>query len=131
MRRAAQEAGVTVEIDSAGTGDWHVGHPPDPRAQKTALRYGLDISGYCARQIEAADFARFTHIFALDRSNLSHIRALGPPGCDARIGLLLDMVAGREGQDVADPYYGDDQAFEKTWSDVDLAARMLVRKLMA
>lgn len=129
MRRAAQEAGLSVGVDSAGTGDWHVGHPPDRRAQKTALRYGVDISGYRGRQIEAADFHRFTHIFALDHSNLEDIRLLCPPDSDAQVGLLLDMVAGRAGEAVADPYYGDDDDFEATWADVELAARMLVHKL--
>jgi len=129
FRHAAAEAGLEVEIDSAGTGDWHVGRTPDRRAQATALRYGIDISGYRARQLHRSDFGRFSHIFALDHSNLNDILAIAPDGAPARIALLLDMVEGRAGEAVADPYFGDDAGFETTWADVTEAARALVEHL--
>ena len=129
MRAEAEAAGLDIEIDSAGTGDWHVGAPPDRRAQATARRYGIDISGYRGRQVAPEDFTRFTHIFALDSENLRNLRRLAPPGSTAHVGLLMDMVPGRVGHSVQDPYYGGDEGFEVTWSDVIAAARALVLAL--
>lgn len=129
FRAAARDALLDVAIDSAGTGDWHVGKPPDRRAQAVALRHGIDISGLRARQIALADYTHFTHIFALDHANLHAIEARAPAGAAAEIALLMDVVAGREGQAVADPYYGEDAGFETTWADVTLAAGALVERL--
>lgn len=129
MRAEAETAGLSVEVDSAGTGDWHVGHPPDPRAQATALRYGFDISAYRARQVQPEDFTRFSHLFALDADNLRDLRRIAPSGATAHVGLLMDMVPGRIGHDVQDPYYGTEDGFETTWSDVTGAARALVARL--
>lgn len=129
FRRAAQEAGLEVEIDSAGTGDWHVGKPPDLRAQATAKLHGVDITHYRARQIAEADYHRFTHIFALDGQNLVDIRSRQPEDGRAAIALLLDMVEGREGEAVADPYFGDEAGFLVTWADVTAAAEALVARL--
>ncbi|HUO23410.1 MAG TPA: low molecular weight protein-tyrosine-phosphatase [Caulobacteraceae bacterium] len=125
----ADAAGLDVTIDSAGTGDWHVDRPPDRRAQATALRRGIDIAGYRGRQVEPEDFTRFTHIFALDRSNLADLQAIAPADVTAHVGLLLDLVDGRQGQSVADPYYGGVAGFERTWTEVDAAAAALVERL--
>lgn len=129
FRQAAHEEGLDVEIESAGTSDWHVGNPPDRRAQATALRYGVDISRYAARQVEPGDFRHFTHIFALDHHNLADLRAIRPSGARADLALLLDLVEGREGESVGDPYYGGDEGFEQAWTDVSAAARALVARL--
>jgi protein-tyrosine phosphatase len=125
FRREA--AGLSMVIDSAGTGDWHVGHAPDTRAQAVALKNGIDISGYRARQVVAADFQRFTHIVALDASNLADLRRMGPGR--ATLSLLLDHVPGRAGQAVADPYYGDEAGFAVTWDDVVTGAKGLMSTL--
>jgi protein-tyrosine phosphatase len=129
FRARAAETGLDVVADSAGTGAWHVGEPPDRRAQATALRHGSDISQLRGRQIDPADFRRFTHIFALDHDNMADIRRRMPSDATARVGLLLDLVPGLEGQSVADPYYGDEAGFEVTWAQVDAAARALVALL--
>ena len=131
FRLEAARLGLTVTADSAGTGDWHAGNPPDHRAQAVALRRGIDISTYRARQVTRQDFHRFTHILALDLRNLADLKALRPAGAPAELGLLLDHVAGREGQAVADPYYGDEAGFEVTWADVSAAAEALARRLVA
>lgn len=131
FRKAAAEAGLAAEADSAGTGDWHVGEPPDRRAQATAWRHGIDISGYRGRQVSARDFRRFTHILALDHANLENLRALRPRDATARLSLLLDHVPGQEGEAVADPYWGDETGFETTWAEVSAAAEALVAKLRA
>jgi len=129
LRAEAEAAGLALTVDSAGTGDWHVGRAPDPRAQATARRYGLDISGYAARQATAADFERFTHIYALDAQNLADLERLRGRDATATLGLLMDMVPGREGTDVIDPYFGEDEGFEATWDDVTRAARAIVAAL--
>jgi protein-tyrosine phosphatase len=125
MRHVLDSAGLAAHVDSAGTGDWHIGHPPDPRAIAEAARHGHDISAYQARQVCTADFQAFDHIIALDGSNLANLRALAPANATARLSLLLDHVPGRAGQDVADPYYGDAAGFAVTWADVSAGAHGL------
>lgn len=129
LRARAEATGLDITVDSAGTGDWHVGHPPDARAQATAKRHDIDISAYRARQIRPDDFDRFTHIFALDHENLVNLQRLAPSNASASLSLLMDMVPGLEGQPVADPYFGDEDGFETTWGEVDAAAQALVDRL--
>ena len=129
FREAAASAGLDIQADSAGTGDWHVGSPPDRRAQAEARRHGIDISGYTARQVTVDDFRRFDHVLALDHKNLADLRAIRPADGSAQLSLLLDHVGGFEGRSVADPYFGDDAGFAETWREVSLAAEALVRKL--
>jgi len=131
LRAEAERAGVDVEVDSAGTGGWHAGEPPDRRARAVATRHGVDISSLRARPVRREDFRRFDHIIALDRENVAGLEAIRPEDASARLSLLLDHVAGREGEAVADPYYGGEAQFEKTWRDVSEAARALVRKIGA
>jgi protein-tyrosine phosphatase len=131
MRVAAESAGLDLLLDSAGTGDWHVGNPPDPRAMATARANGVDISHLRARQVTREDFTRFTHVFALDDKNLRNLHALAPVDTTAELALLLDMVPGREGEPVADPYFGGEEGFEQTWRDVTAAAEALVARLSA
>ncbi|MCI4590982.1 low molecular weight phosphotyrosine protein phosphatase [Sphingobium sp. BYY-5] len=129
LRAEAAKAGLDLIVDSAGTGDWHVGSPPDTRAQAVALRQGIDISGYRGRQVTAEDFRRFTHVFALDADNLRNLKRIRPSDGRARLQLLMDLVPGREGSGVTDPYFGDDAGFDITWDDVTRAARAIVAQL--
>ncbi|MEN3211431.1 low molecular weight phosphotyrosine protein phosphatase [Methylorubrum populi] len=129
FRREAERTGLDVAVDSAGTGDWHVGEPPDRRAIAVARANGVDISGYRGRQVTAADFDRFDHVVALDLANLARLRALQPAKSRADLSLLLDHVPGREGEPVADPYYGADAGFDTTWADVTAGAQALARRL--
>ena len=129
LRAEAERLRLDLIVDSAGTGDWHAGEAPDTRAQATARRHGVEISGLKARQVTPADFHRFTHIIALDHDNLANLRRLAPADTTAEISLLLDHVPGREGQAVADPYFGDDDGFEVTWAEVTAAARTLALSL--
>ncbi|GJD69560.1 low molecular weight protein-tyrosine-phosphatase [Methylobacterium gnaphalii] len=128
FRREAERSGLDVAVDSAGTSGWHIGSPPDPRAQAVALSHGVDISGYQSRQVQREDFARFSHIVALDRENLAALKRLRPAD-GAELSLLLDHVPGRRGEAVADPYYGDDAGFDTTWADVTAGAKALVERL--
>ncbi|KSB89032.1 phosphotyrosine protein phosphatase [Caulobacter vibrioides] len=129
FRLEAQRLGLDVVVDSAGTGGWHAGDPPDRRAQATARRHGVEIGGYAARQVTTADFERFDHVVALDLDNLRNLKRLAPAGSRARLSLLLDHVDGRAGEAVADPYYGDDAGFEITWADAAAGARGLAAKI--
>ncbi|RAI44502.1 low molecular weight protein-tyrosine-phosphatase [Rhodoplanes roseus] len=129
FRAAAERIGLDVAIDSAGTGDWHVGEPPDRRAQAVAGRYGIDI-GHCrARQVTREDFSRFSHVVALDGAVLASLLRLRPAGAPAEVKLLLDYVDGRAGEGVADPYYGGEDGFEITWADVSSGAAALARRI--
>jgi protein-tyrosine phosphatase len=131
LRAEAERARLTVEVDSAGTGDWHLGYPPDPRAAAVAAKNGIDISHLRARLVTAADFARFDHIVALDAKNLTDLEAMRPPGSRAELSLLLDHVPGREGEAVADPYYGEESGFDITWAEVTAGVKGLLRMIAA
>lgn len=125
-RAAFAAAGIAATLDSAGTGDWHVGRPPDARARAEARRRGADIGDLRARQLARDDFYRFDLILAADAVNLRDARALAPADATARLMLMLDLVPGRSGESVADPYYGDDDGFAATWDDVSAVAAALV-----
>ena len=129
LRAEAERLGMKLHVDSAGTGDWHVGHPPDRRAAAVAKRNGIDITHLRARQVAPSDFHEFDFVVALDTQNLADLEALRPKDAKAELTLLLDHVPGREGQPVADPYHRDEKEFELTWSDVNAGAEALSRSL--
>lgn len=131
LRAEVARLGLDLIVDSAGTGNWHAGEAPDERAQRTALKHGVDISALRARQVTKDDFRRFTHVIALDHENLSNLRKLKPTDATAELSLLLDHVPGREGEAVTDPWFGDEAGFEVTWDEVEAAARGLAAQLRA
>ncbi|WP_067790018.1 low molecular weight protein-tyrosine-phosphatase [Paraurantiacibacter namhicola] len=128
FRQAASDAGLEAGADSAGTANYHVGKLPDERSIAAAREHGVDITAQRARQLAAADYTRFTHIFALDEDNLADIRARAPKDATAEIALLMDAVPGQEGEAVADPYYGGPEGFQQTWREVRMAAEALVAR---
>ena len=129
FRAEAERLGLDALADSAGTGGWHSGEPPDARAIAAARRNGVDIADLRARKVTRDDFDRFDDIVALDEENLTDLEAIRPIGSRARLSLLLDHVPGREGRGVADPYYGGDAHFDATWRDVTAGARGLAAAL--
>jgi protein-tyrosine phosphatase len=129
FRAEAARLGLDAEADSAGTGGWHAGEPPDARAVAAARRGGVDIGGQRARRVTAKDFEAFDHIVALDTENLTDLMVLRPAGSRARLSLLLDHVPGRAGEGVADPYHGGDSHFDTAWRDAGEGARGLARAL--
>jgi protein-tyrosine phosphatase len=131
FRAEAERRGLDVLVDSAGTGGWHAGDPPEPRARAAAARAGVDISGQRARQVTRQDFERFDHIVALDGDNYAHLERMRPEGARAALSLLLDHVEGRRGQSVADPYYGRDSHFDATWAEAAAGARGLADRIAA
>ncbi len=130
FRDAAAKADLHVKVDSAGTADYHIGEPPDPRSIAEARGHGLDISSYRGRQLTAADFHEFDYIFGMDRSNMEHIEQVDPGDGKAKTAMLLDIVAGSAGREVSDPWYGGEDNFRATWLDVKAAAEALVAILI-
>lgn len=129
FRKAAAEAGLDVEVDSAGTANYHVGEPPDPRSVDEAARHGIDITHYRGRQLAPADFHEFDWILGMDASNMTNIARVDPGDGKAHVTMLLDLVPGREGADLADPWYGGEDNFRDTWEDVSAGAAALMRLL--
>jgi len=127
---AAKEAPhLALEIDSAGTADYHIGAPPDLRSQRAALLRGIDISGLQARQVAADDFVRFDLILAMDRENLRELQAMQPRNSRAALKLFLDYAPDLGVRDVPDPYYRDAAAFEQVLDLATAASRGLLAAL--
>ena len=127
---AAKEAPqLALEIDSAGTADYHIGAPPDPRSQRAALKRGIDISGLKARQVAADDFARFDLILAMDAENLRELQAMRPRTSHASVKLFLEYAPDSALRDVPDPYYRDAAAFEEVLDLTTAASRGLLAAL--
>ncbi|EHH67308.1 low molecular weight protein-tyrosine-phosphatase [Gluconobacter morbifer] len=128
MKQEAKKRGLSLDIDSAAIGHWHLGYPPDPRAADVARQHGLDTTGLTARLVQPEDFDRFDHIIAMDRTHLAALTHMKPRKRKARITLMMDHLPGREGEEVADPYYGPDSGFLTTWEDVSAACHALACK---
>jgi protein-tyrosine phosphatase len=131
MRALVREAGLEeeIEVDSAGTGDWHVGSPPDSRSSEAAARRGVTLTG-AARQVSPDDFDEFDLIVAMDRANLRALRGLAP-GAEARerVRLLREYdpaASGGVDLDVPDPYYGGERGFDDVLDLVEAACRGLL-----
>ena len=131
MRRLVRDAGLEdrVELDSAGTGGWHVGAAPDARATEAAQRRGIALDG-CARRVEPEDFERFDLILAMDRENVRDLRAIAPdPEAAGRVRLLREFDPASRGApdlDVPDPYYGGEDGFDVVLDQVEAACRGLL-----
>lgn len=120
---------LEVEVDSAGTGDYHIGEPPDVRSQRAALRRGIDLSGLRARQVAPDDFLRFDLMLAMDRANLHDLKALLPDHARARLRLFLEYAPQLGRLEVPDPYFGDAGGFEEVLDLCTAASRGLLASL--
>ncbi len=125
---ARQGLAELIEVDSAGTGAWHVGKPPDRRATAAAAQRGYDLTQLRARQVCREDFNRFDYLLAMDASNLEDLRQLAPQQASARARLLLDF-ADRQESEVPDPYYGGDDGFEHVLNLVEEACQGLLQQI--
>ncbi len=129
MRRGMRDA---IEVDSAGTGAWHVGNAPDPRSAQAARARGIEIDG-AARQIELADFERFDLILAADVANLRDLRHAAPDeAAAAKLHLLREYdpaSAGERDLDVADPYYGGPRGFDDVFDQIYAACAGLLASI--
>ena len=134
-------------IDSCGTGDWHIGHAPDDRAQAAALKMGYDLSNLRARQFSSADLEAFDWVFAMDNNNLRDIAALRTQKSTAETRLFLEYAfeelndndldswqlqyefARKHHFEVPDPYYGGEGGFADVIKLIDIASELILRRL--
>ncbi len=123
MQHLAKENGLDWDVDSAGTGNWHIGEGPDRRSTRTAREHGIDIGGQVCRLFKVSDFDTFDHIFVMDKNNLSDILAKAPNKEDEKkVKLLLgDKI-------VPDPYYEDTQ-FEPVFKMIEEGCREIIKQL--
>lgn len=126
VARMAEEAGLDIEVDSAGTGGWHVGEPPDRRTMQAAARRGYDLRALRARQVRPEDFHAFDLILAMDRSNLAALERLRPADSDTPVRLFLDHAQSSR-EEVPDPYY--EGGFDLVLDLIEDGARGLLREL--
>jgi len=130
MRGLVEERGLTgqIEIDSAGTGDWHIGKPADSRAIAAAASRGVELTSR-ARQVARADFDEFDLIVAMDSSNHENLLALAD-GDDGKL-RLLRSYGGDEDPDVPDPYFGGDEGFEEVLDIIERNCGLLLDEIEA
>lgn len=123
MRLQVDAAGLAerISVDSAGTGDWHVGKAPDDRAQAAGRARGYDLAPLRARQVEVADFDRFDLVLAMDERNLGHLRGMCPPARRDRVRLLMEFAPSGAEVEVADPYFGGSEGFETVLDQCEAA----------
>lgn len=118
-----------IYVDSAGTGDWHVGRPPDKRATQAAKQRGYDLSPLRARQFSAEDLQVFDYILAMDQENLQGILALKSQPQRGHVGLFLQFAKNAEYKEVPDPYYGGSKGFERVLDLIESASHGLLEHL--
>ncbi|MDP1537785.1 MAG: low molecular weight protein-tyrosine-phosphatase [Burkholderiales bacterium] len=126
---AQQGLAEQIIIDSAGTHDYHIGAPPDTRAQAAAARRGYDLSALRARQVTPGDFAEFDYVLAMDEANHRLLLPLCPVEFRDRLRLFLEFAAGSALREVPDPYYGGTQGFEEVLDLVENAAQGLLQHI--
>ena len=133
LRKQVRDAHLEhlVEVDSAGTADYHVDSPPDRRAIAHGERRGLAMKNLRGRQVSRADFERFDFVFAMDEDNLADLERLRPAGSRAKLGLLMDLAAQPVTREVPDPYYGGAAEFDRVLDLVDAACAAFIESLRA
>lgn len=131
LRARLREAGLEnrVMVDSAGTGGWHVGDPPDPRSIAAAAAHGVGIGDLRGRRLHAGDFRDFDWLLCADRSVLHDVRAAMPAGARAQAALLLEWAGMGQEAEIPDPYTGSEDDFRHVWRKVDAAAAAIVQRL--
>lgn len=133
-RVAAAGLAGRIEVDSAGTGDWHIGKPPDARARASAAARGCDIGDLRARQVAAVDLRTFNYVLAMDADNLADLERLAAgesAGARATVALLGDYSARQPGAAVPDPYFGGEDGFERVLDLIEDAAEGLLAEIRA
>ncbi|KZX62328.1 phosphotyrosine protein phosphatase [Alcanivorax sp. HI0033] len=102
-----------IRIDSAGTGDWHIGRAPDPRTREAAARRGYQMDTLRARQVSPQDFYEFDVVLAMDNTNLADLQAMQPADVNVTLGRFLDYSTAASVKEVPDPYYGGEDGFDR------------------
>ena len=127
---AERAPGVEIEVDSAGTHDYHVGDPPDPRSIAAAARRGVDLRPLRARSVRDEDFERFDLIIAMDRLNRETLLERSPAPFRERIRLFMEFAGDQDVEDVPDPYYGGAPGFERVLDLAEEAAAGLLDEVL-
>lgn len=130
-RLASSPLAGRVHVDSAGTGGWHAGEPPDRRAIACARGQGVDIGGQRARQLTSEDFDAFDWILCADHANIRDVLRIAPSARRDRVALLLDWAGVQADGEIPDPYTGGPEDFARVWRLVDSAAQAVVARLVA
>ncbi len=119
-----------ILVDSAGTHDYHIGEPPDGRAQKIAKQHGYDMKGLLARQFNTGDFDIFDYILAMDKHNFAILNKICPPQNNYKLGMLMQYSKNfSEYEEVPDPYFGGHHGFEKVLKMIEDAGEGLLYKI--
>jgi protein-tyrosine phosphatase len=129
QRANALEIGHLIDIDSAGTHNYHEGAPPDPRSIAHAAKRGVDLSSLRARKVVAADFSRFDYIVAMDDNNRRHLLAMCPPRLHHKISLLMEWGGEEDEYEVPDPYQGGADGFEHVLDLVETGCEGLLEAI--
>lgn len=131
FRLVVEEAGLAdqVMIDSAGTHAYHIGEPPDTRAQTAAASRGIDLSGLRGRKVNARDIEKFDYVLAMDQDNYSHLSALSPGQLRSHIRLLMDYAPECRHDEVPDPYFGGSGGFEHVLDMITEASHGLLGEI--
>ena len=131
FRDVIERAGLSakVAVESAGTHAYHSGEGADRRALRAASERGIDLSEHVARQIARNDFHSFDYVLAMDRENLTHLRAAAPATHKARVALFMDFAPDLGVTEVPDPYYGRHDGFEHVLDLVEAASEGLLAEL--
>lgn len=129
FRHYVEQAGLLehIQIDSAGTHDYHIGDAPDARTQRAAKQRGYDMGNLRGRQVEAGDFARFDYVLAMDEANLDILKRLRPRDSQNHLGLFLQFAEHHAEREVPDPYFGGADGFERVLDMVEDAANGLLQ----
>ena len=130
LRKKVAEIGLDIEIDSAGTSDYHIGGEPDKRTQENALNHGLDMSFLRARQYKKKDFDTFDLIYVMDKSNECNVLSLtADSGQKEKVKLILDLLDDAQYNEVPDPYFGGEQGFETVYNLLDQATDKILEEI--
>jgi protein-tyrosine phosphatase len=130
LRNKLQQKNLLAEVDSCGFESFHVGDPPDSRAQAVARIRGIDISSHRARLFTMKDFERYDYIYAMDSSHYNHIMSMTRNETDqSKVDYILNMIFPGQNRGVKDPWYYDIEAFEKTYIILDEACDHIIGML--
>jgi protein-tyrosine phosphatase len=131
FQKLVSDAGLTkrIQVDSAGTANWHQGRAPDPRTVAAAAKRGFDLSVLRARAVNRSDFNEFDYILAMDEQNLADLRSLKPADYTGHLGLFLSFGSQQTHREVPDPYHGGSEGFELVLDLVEDAAAGLLKSI--
>lgn len=119
-----------IEVDSSGTGDWHIGHAPDSRASAEAQRRGFEISDLRAMQVTGQHFFEYDYVLAMDNKNLADLKAMQPSNSKAVVTLFLEFASDLDETEVPDPYYGGDEGFARVFDMIENASEGLLEEIV-